>query len=31
LMPFIRDAVADDSEWGLPADSVKLIGGWKSA
>ena len=31
LTPFIRDAAADDPECGLPADSVKLIGGWKSA
>jgi len=30
-MPFIGDTVADDSEGGLPTDSVKLIGGWKSA
>ena len=31
LMPFIRDAAADEPKWGLPTDSVKLIGGWKSA
>ena len=31
LTPFIRDAAADEPKWGLPTDSVKLIGGWKSA